>query len=315
MFAALLPLLEELGPLLMGEGAGAEAAGAEGAAAKKLSKSEKQIADFNNLFEPTEEEKAAKKARPNEPQQGGDNGKNPLEQASKMMKGLKEFDDTLGTATKVVERFSVDTQLAMQNKFIPLIADILPENMGKLVKATAGLVDAFVQRGKELENFSPQLQMANAVVDMKTMMADFKEANTLGGPVASMTVSSNDIWLQIRDILLPIKQFMAEVGADILETLKNMMQFLIDCGLIDLIKFLVSIEKFLYNVFGPNLLKLIFNTSKEEKSPNFAAELIAFMDHAMDHKFRDPDPRVADPRRGDPKPGGPPPVLNIPAFG
>jgi hypothetical protein len=112
------------------------------------------------------------------------------------------------------------------NQFLPMLRDILPAGMGKLAESTIALTNTFVARGKELEQYSGLLSGTNAINDVKTILADIKEAQTMEDSLSRISQSQNDIWLNIREILLPIKEAMATLLADGLETVLTFLEFM-----------------------------------------------------------------------------------------
>lgn len=93
--------------------------------------------------------------------------------------------------------------------------------------AVAGAADsltrAFLQRANEIGHFSPEVAAARAMRNVRLMMADIQEAQTLGPGMSRLIEAETDVQIQIREILLPIKQFMIETLAD---WLKGIAQFL-----------------------------------------------------------------------------------------
>lgn len=94
---------------------------------------------------------------------------------------------------------------------------------GTLVSASKALVNAFLDRAKELKQYSPTIAAAEAVSQVRKMMADIREANVLGNDYARLIQSQTDIELQIRDLLIPMKQFLLENLASILEGLTRVL--------------------------------------------------------------------------------------------
>lgn len=94
-----------------------------------------------------------------------------------------------------------------------------------LIMATKALVDAFVNRGLELAQYSPSISIAESQSDVRRMMADIREAQALGDDYARLIEAQTDVEIEIREILIPIKKFVMEiltpVVKDVAEWLKS----------------------------------------------------------------------------------------------
>lgn len=140
-------------------------------------------------------------------------------------------------------RVGQNIEAAAANKFLPIVRDILPDGLGKMVGAVTGVIDAFIARGKELQKFSGALTTADAIVSVRGMMADFKEAQVLGGGMARMTVASDQIWHEVRDLLLPIKEVLVNEGAELLQQCADALQFLSTSGFMQVMQVLAKMAK------------------------------------------------------------------------
>jgi hypothetical protein len=88
-----------------------------------------------------------------------------------------------------------------------------------VVTTFTDVVDAFVERGKQLQEFSGELTTANVQADIRSMMADIKEAQELGDSLAQLTDAQSRASNEIRELLLPIKKVVTEVLAGMLQTI------------------------------------------------------------------------------------------------
>lgn len=82
------------------------------------------------------------------------------------------------------------------------------------------LKDAFLARAKELSKLSGVIAMSEARTEVNSLMADIREANALGDDMARLNDANTDIWIEIRDLLLPMKKFLLGTLADAAEWAK-----------------------------------------------------------------------------------------------
>jgi len=107
-------------------------------------------------------------------------------------------------------------------KTIPIVGQVLAAGLEGLVapiRAATAAVDAFVQRGKELEVYNAQLAAANIGADIRTLMADIKEANEIGPALAHLADAQSradsewrEFWLPLKKIVVDTLSGMTEVG-------------------------------------------------------------------------------------------------------
>lgn len=103
---------------------------------------------------------------------------------------------------------------------IPIVGKVFESQMQAAIapiKAFTGVVEAFNHRASELAGFSPDIAMAQARGNIQSVMDDFQEAQSLGPALASMMDSENAIQHDLREMLLPIKQFILEHLASFLK--------------------------------------------------------------------------------------------------
>ncbi len=81
----------------------------------------------------------------------------------------------------------------------------------------AEVADAFVQRGKQLMQYSGELSSANAQADVRSLLADIREAQDTGPDLARLTDAQSRASDDIKRILEPIKEFIINRLANIME--------------------------------------------------------------------------------------------------
>jgi hypothetical protein len=103
---------------------------------------------------------------------------------------------------------------------VPLVGEqmaLLAGTAGSVVGAFHDVVTSFIDRGRELSQFSGQLGASYAIGDVKQILADIREANKLESGLSRMNDAWVELTLMLREILLPLKQAIVEKIADILE--------------------------------------------------------------------------------------------------
>ncbi len=126
----------------------------------------------------------------------------------------KMFDDRIEFASQTLGK-------------IPVVGDALASALNLAaapVREFHDVVESFVQRGKELSAFSPELAVANALADVRTLIADMHEADVLGPELARLTTAQTDLQMEFRSMLLPIKEWLVEKLADIMEMIVSGVQ-------------------------------------------------------------------------------------------
>ncbi len=113
-------------------------------------------------------------------------------------------------------------------KEIPLVGQafsILPESASKVVRSFNTVVDAFIDRGREIKQYSGATAQSYALTDVKSLMADIREAQRLGPGTARLNDAQTELTIMLRDLLLPIKEILIGKGVTLLEAI---VQFLND---------------------------------------------------------------------------------------
>lgn len=85
-------------------------------------------------------------------------------------------------------------------------------------------VHYFIDRGKELEKFSGPIAGARARADVRSTLADIREAKQLGEGIAGLTDAQSRLEETVRQLLEPIKRFVVENLADLLSTIADIAQ-------------------------------------------------------------------------------------------
>jgi hypothetical protein len=87
----------------------------------------------------------------------------------------------------------------------------------QVVDAFGKVTDAFIQRGRELARYSPELAMASGRALVREIGSDVREAQELGPALARLTDAEGEIAADLRALVLPIKKFLVEELAGFLE--------------------------------------------------------------------------------------------------
>jgi hypothetical protein len=116
------------------------------------------------------------------------------------------FDQAVGAAAETLGQ-------------IPLVGEVFGAALRAAaapVTAFTDVVEAFVQRGRELAQFSPGLAAAGARADITELLSDITEAMTIGPELARLTDAQTEARRELRELLLPIKHAVVTTLADLL---------------------------------------------------------------------------------------------------
>ena len=91
--------------------------------------------------------------------------------------------------------------------------------------------DAFIARGKEMQKYSGELTAANVQADIRSMLQDIKESQEQGPEIARLTEAQSQASTELRDMLSPIKAWLAGFLADILEDVVKFLRFIHEIGI------------------------------------------------------------------------------------
>lgn len=149
----------------------------------------------------------------------------PLGMALAAAYGIEKLGQATNAAADGVARFGGAMSSAAQNDFskfksavqetttdllkaIPVIGDMAAGG-ARFVQNIANLPDqltkAFIERGRQIQEFSPELTGANVGAEIRTLMADIREAQVLGPGMAELTRAQSELDMAVREIWLPIK--------------------------------------------------------------------------------------------------------------
>jgi len=233
---------------------------------------------------------------------------------SYVQKAVKLATDPLGALADVVSRVSDNVANAAQNRFIPILKDILPGALGSMLESVTKVTNAFIERGRELQMYSGELALSFAMSDVKETMADLKEGRELGPGIAKMNDGATDIWLSIREILLPIKKLIVDQLGDFLSKTGDAMSLVADVAtpavevLTKILDVLFTIARYASPIgIGVSLLSLIKNNTDEKMDK--IDDWDKFIKNAMNIKvgFKDEAFRRDRPRNR-------PNNMNVPLF-
>lgn len=118
------------------------------------------------------------------------------------------FERAVDAHTKSLEKIPVLGQVAAAS----FEASIQP------LRSFTEVVSAFADRGRQLSGLDGSLATSTAMADVRSLFADIKEAQTLGPEMSRLIDAQSEFSEQLRDALLPIKEFLVEKLANTLET-------------------------------------------------------------------------------------------------
>lgn len=136
--------------------------------------------------------------------------------------GRMADNDNAGAATSSI-RGMADAIDSKWNPALQIAAAGL-KTMATVIDSVNSVVDSFVFRGKQLQDFSPQLTASNAMADVRSTMSDIKEANELGDSLAHLTDASSKLAADVRELLLPIKNWIIETLAGLLDFIRDLIR-------------------------------------------------------------------------------------------
>jgi hypothetical protein len=103
---------------------------------------------------------------------------------------------------------------------VPLVGhqfELITGTSLKVVRAFTDVTDAVVARGEQLEKWSGTVAVARSVADIRALKGEFREADELGPGMARVTDAQSRLADDLREMLLPIKKFLVENLASIME--------------------------------------------------------------------------------------------------
>lgn len=108
-----------------------------------------------------------------------------------------------------------------------------------VVKEFSKVAHAFVERGQYLAKYNSDLGAAQARSNVRTTLADVREADALSPSISRTTENVNQMDVGIRDLLLPIKQGISELVAGTTDVGKEIVTLL--KAFAPVIKFVVQV--------------------------------------------------------------------------
>lgn len=111
---------------------------------------------------------------------------------------------------------------------IPLIGQVLGAELrlaGAVVGSFTTIVKAFVERGEELAKYSGAVAGARATAAVRGILGDVREAQVLGADTARLTDAQSRFYEEFREIMLPIKRFLLERLAVVMDNLATFLEF------------------------------------------------------------------------------------------
>jgi hypothetical protein len=110
---------------------------------------------------------------------------------------------------------------------IPLIGpalDAIPKVALAAIDGMKQLTDAFIQEANRLAKYSGDISIAQAGAEVRSLQQDLKEANAMGPGMARLIESQSKIETTMREIVLPIKTFVVEILANLLEKIVGFLE-------------------------------------------------------------------------------------------
>ncbi len=107
---------------------------------------------------------------------------------------------------------------------MPVFGEYL-ERVGGVAIKTVGalntLTEAFISRAQEIGGYSPQLATANAMAEVRSLLGDIREADRLGPEMARLVDAESRLSNDLREMLLPVKEFIIRNLADFVAWLRD----------------------------------------------------------------------------------------------
>jgi hypothetical protein len=91
-------------------------------------------------------------------------------------------------------------------------------------KAFLAVVQSFIERGKQLEQYSGELSAASARSEVRERLADIREAQEIGPEITRLVDAQLQFDTDMREIWLPIKKAIVDVLGAVMEELADVMR-------------------------------------------------------------------------------------------
>lgn len=186
--------------------------------------------------------------------------------------------------------------------------------------AANSLVQSFLQRANEIGHFSPDITAARTMRNVRMMMADIQEAQTLGPGMSRLIEAETDVQLQIREILLPIKQFVVETLADWLVAISQFLESRPwEKGSDKIAEWLAEAPKWMKDMLGIDseakpgeILKNLRDMAREREARRKAKDAMKDANAIADKFFKEAQKQQLPDALPSPDPNAG--LLNLPAF-
>lgn len=110
----------------------------------------------------------------------------------------------------------------VQDDFVGLMGEVLPDAAMKFISALRDLTNAIVERGRYLSKYDPNLATATATADVRRIQSEIREAQTVGRAYSRVIDQQSILENKLRDAFAPLKEAIADRLAAILEILNKL---------------------------------------------------------------------------------------------
>jgi hypothetical protein len=110
---------------------------------------------------------------------------------------------------------------------IPVVGDAAATGLRSVAAAAqafSGFMDAHLERGKQLGNLDPRIAQAQAEADVRQILRDYREAQSMGGEYARLIRQDAEMKDTLSRELQPIRMWLLERGNNLLENLSNKLE-------------------------------------------------------------------------------------------
>jgi hypothetical protein len=103
-------------------------------------------------------------------------------------------------------------------------ASVALQSLTGVVESMGSVTNAFIERGKQLAQFSPELSASNARAEMSRMFSDMAEAEALGGDLSRLQDSQTALIEFLKEAILPLKKWIISTLGPMVETFTATLQ-------------------------------------------------------------------------------------------
>jgi hypothetical protein len=118
---------------------------------------------------------------------------------------------------------------------IPIVGQVFQariEQMSESLKVASSVVMAFVDRGRDLQQVSGPIAGARAEAELRTILADIREADRMGPVIAAITEGVSEMNDMMREMLEPLKEAAGEIVSLLVDMAGELIRFVRD-GLVE----------------------------------------------------------------------------------